>query len=214
MSTYRILLADRDKLFRTALAAALVDLTAQPDSPTFSIVATTGRGEELVDLFEKQNVDLILTDINLYGINGYDAAKMILFKNPKQKIMVLSAHASPTNVRKSLQLGLQGHISKDCSIEEFRSALNSALAGNKHFDPKSLLAILSENSGTTNEGFLNNHELELLKELCKGKSNAQIARSMDLNARTVERRLRTLIAKTKVNSRTGLAIYAVRNGLC
>jgi two-component system invasion response regulator UvrY len=100
--------------------------------PRFFVVGSCGTGEAAIEFLNHTVPQVIMMDINLPGINGYDASREILEKFPDIKILAISLHNSPQYAKEMMQLGAKGYISKNASTEELFTALQELSIGNKY----------------------------------------------------------------------------------
>jgi DNA-binding NarL/FixJ family response regulator len=100
--------------------------------PRFRVIAESETGESAVELAVRLRPDIVIMDINLQGINGFEATEQILRRAPGTKILGLSFYLKPAYARKLVEIGAMGYISKNCSPEEIFKALVEVNKGNKY----------------------------------------------------------------------------------
>ena len=209
-SVKRILHVDENNLLRYALMEAFSAKPLLSNGVELKIVQSLSSGTDAIAACENTSFDLILLDINMSETNGYVVAKKILAMIPEQKILILSARPSARDTQRSINLGIQGHLSKDCDMDELRFAIQKVFSGKTYFNTDNLVHLLSGSVGNVN---FSKDELTLLQLFCNEKTAAQAARIMNRSVRAINYLKRELQKKAGVHSKAGLAIYAVRNNL-
>ena len=214
MRTYKLILADDHILLRDALAS-LINSFAE-----FKVIAVAGNGEEVVKAIgEGQKPDLVLLDLNMPKMDGYETAKWLYKKQPGVKILVLTMFDSEIALIRLLQVGVMGFLKKDIHPDELKNAL-IAVADNGYYYSHTTtgkLATFFQKSHSTQssleKAMLNEIEIEFLKQASKDITYKEIADAMNLTPRAVDGYRDGLFEKLGVKSRVGLAIYAVKNGI-
>ena len=125
MGKITLLLVDDHKLIRESW---FIILNADP---RFEVIGETYDVDKVVEFVKKAKPDLILMDINMSPINGFDATKIILREVPDMLILAISMHALPAYARRMFQMGAKGYVTKNSSKEELVSAILEVKAGNK-----------------------------------------------------------------------------------
>lgn len=118
-----ILITDDHTLMREALCMTMNDIEQ------FKVVGLCGTGEEAVEMAQKLLPDVVFMDVNLPGIDGFEATRQIMKVSPASKILGVSLHSEPIYARKMLQAGASGYISKNSHHEEMIEAVTEILAG-------------------------------------------------------------------------------------
>ena len=112
MEKISILLVDDHRLIRDSWSVIL------NSDPRFRVIAETSNGEEAIDLARKKSPDIILMDVNMAPLNGFEATKQIRKFSPRSKIIGVSMHSMPAYAKRMLQLGAMGYVTKNSSKEE------------------------------------------------------------------------------------------------
>lgn len=214
----RILLVDDHTLFREALLHVL----KQFDSTAVVIEAATAR--EAIRLASHYNdLDLILLDLTLPGLNGLSALPELHGIRPTAPLVILSASEDSLDVRQALEAGAMGYIPKSSSSHEMITALRLVLAGEVYVPPamlatlESLDAVLVE--GTTvsmEEGGadgLTPRQLEVLRLMAQGLSNKGICKRLNVAEGTVKLHVTAIMRALNTCNRTQAVIEATRRGL-
>jgi len=123
-----VLIADDNKLMRETLSM-LITVTEN-----LQLVAQARNGDEVIALASEFSPDVILMDINMSPVNGFEATRKILKQNPAAKIIGLSLHKKPSYAKNMMQLGAKGYVTKSAPHEEIIEAIRKVADGGKHID--------------------------------------------------------------------------------
>jgi len=216
MKKSKICIVDDHKLFRDGLKF-LID---QMD--TIEVVSEASNGREFLEILdEDQAIDLVLMDISMPELNGVEATKEAIAKRPGLKILVLSMYGDEEYYYEMIHAGAQGFVLKQSGANELETAIQSVLHGENYFSQKLLRDIIININGPKpasdnargESASLTKRELEILRLICEGLTNAQIAERLYLSIRTVEGHKSNIISKTGVRNTIGLMMYALKNKL-
>src|SRR5258705_12602193 len=139
MDKITLLITDDHKLIREAWSSIL------NSDPRFKVIAETGSGEEAVELANQLRPNIVILDINLPGMNGFETIPLIRKFSPGSKILGISLHTQPTYARKMIQKGALGYVTKNSSREEMFTAIIEIHNGRKYICDE-IKNILSENA--------------------------------------------------------------------
>jgi DNA-binding NarL/FixJ family response regulator len=207
----RVAIVDDQRLFVDGLARIV---GFQPD---MEVVGGAYTGEEAVELCLREEPDIVLMDLSMPGMGGISATRKILSLLPRIQVLVLTVHTDDTNLFQAIKAGAQGYILKDCTPEDLTSAIKSVHAGNSITSPdiaKKMIATFEGiRSNTELTPSLTERELEVIKALAQGKSNKEIARTLNISEKTVRNHASNIYKKLHIFDRTQAVIYAVRHGL-
>ena len=169
-------------------------------------------GQQVLDALENEDFDILLLDINMPVMDGMETAGWLKKNFPKIKILALSMLKSDLVVIRMLRNGAGGYILKDCDSCELRTALEEIYEHGYFYNdlvtPKMTARHLSPDII-----LLNTQELSFLRWACTELTHKQIADEMGVSPRTVDGYRDSLFRKLQVNSRVGIAVYAIKNGL-
>ncbi|NRD77563.1 response regulator transcription factor [Bacillus sp. BRMEA1] len=210
--TIRILIADDHHVVRRGL---VFFLRTQKD---FEIIGEAANGKEAVELAKTLKPDLILMDLIMPKVDGIQATKMIKKEQPDIKIMMLTSFSDQDHVIPALEAGASGFQLKDIQPDELVISIKKIMEGENQLHPKAtthLLANLSNKSKPEKKVIeeLTKRELDVLKEIAKGKSNKEIASALFITEKTVKTHVSNLLGKLELADRTQAALYAVRHQL-
>jgi DNA-binding NarL/FixJ family response regulator len=201
----KIILVDDHKALRTGLALLIRDLGHE-------VIAQASNGKEFLEILDQYEADIILMDIQMPEMNGIDATRLALEKNPVLKIIILSMFNDEEYYNTLINMGAKGFILKESEHDEVDSAIKAVMSGKPYFSQELLLNLLKRKQVAPSLN-LSPREKDILKLLCQGLSSAEIADKLFLSTRTVERVRSELLQKTDTSNSISLAIFAVKNGL-
>ncbi|MCG9910277.1 MAG: response regulator transcription factor [Flavobacteriales bacterium] len=208
---FKIAVVDDHPLFRKG-TMGLVDSFA----PECKVIMEAGNGRELLDQIENGLVpDLIISDLTMPVMDGFELAAEIKKKHPQIKILVLSMINREETVIKMLRYGVKGYLSKDIQADELRVAIRAIMDQGFYYTDYLTGRLLNEIKNADNNPAveISEREHQFLKLVCSDDSYQQIADKMFLSIKTVDGYRASLFEKLKVKSRTGLALYAVKTGI-
>jgi DNA-binding NarL/FixJ family response regulator len=199
-----VLLVDDHSLVRRGFRKIL------EDEPDIAVAGEAKDGEEAVRLANELKPQVIVMDCAMPGMNGLQATRQILEKNPQILVLMLSMHPEDTLVRQALAAGARGYILKNAVDLELGAAIRRIVAGETVLD--SQLERPAALKGEPNTA-LTRRELEILQMIVDGKSNKEIATVLDLSANTVSVHRANIMDALGIHKTAELVVYAIRNGL-
>jgi DNA-binding NarL/FixJ family response regulator len=199
-----VLLVDDHSLVRRGFRKIL------EDEAGIAVVGEAKDGEEAVRLASELKPQVIVMDCAMPGMNGLQATRQILEKNPHILVLMLSMHPEDTLVRQALAAGARGYILKNAVDLELGAAIRRVVAGETVLD--SQLERPAALKGERNAA-LTRRELEILQMIVDGKSNKEIASVLDLSANTVSVHRANIMDALGIHKTAELVVYAIRNGL-
>ena len=199
----RILLADDHLVVRMGLAA-LVD--KQPD---MAVVGEASDGTEAIDLYERLAPDVVIMDIMMPGKGGTEATAEIIRRHPDAKILLLTTFGASPDVRRALDLGACGALSKDTQKDELLNAARCAAKGERVINREIKSVLDSVSDAPT----LSARQVEVLELVAKGFDNKEVARLLDLSVDGVKKHLKVIFATLGAASRTEAVSIALNNDL-
>ncbi|MBY0476146.1 MAG: response regulator transcription factor [Chitinophagaceae bacterium] len=210
----KVLIADDHVLLRNALAS-LIDRFL-----TCRVVFEAGNGLEVMKCLKSGNIpDIILLDLNMPEMDGFETAEQLQLQYPDIKVMAVTMYDSELSLIRLLQFSVKGFLRKDIQPAELKTAIetlhkegyyHSNYLGSKL---SGLFIKVKENKRKIDEALLQEEELIFLKHAATDKTYKEIAMTMALSPRAIDRLRDQLFVKLDVKSRVGLAIYAVKNGI-
>jgi DNA-binding NarL/FixJ family response regulator len=199
-----VLLVDDHSLVRRGFRRML------EDEADMEVVGEAGSGEESVKLAKQLRPQVVVMDCALPGMNGLQATREIIDEAPETAVLMLSMHSESTWVRQAIEAGARGYVLKNALDLELGAAIRKVAAGETVFDPeveqKSVLK--GERSSA-----LTQRELEVLQLIVDGKSNKEIATTLDLSANTIAVHRANIMNTLGIHKTAELVVYAIRAGL-
>ena len=187
--------------------------------PDIDIVGTAEDGAEAVEMAADKKPDLILMDLKMPIMNGVEATRQIKMKHPEIKVVVLTTYADDEWVFDSIQAGASGYLLKDTPREELIKAVRGTVTGKTYVDPSVAGKVLEQVSSRQTQpatlvtSKLTQREVEVLRLIARGLSNADIADRLFLSDGTVRNHVSAILAKLGVSDRTQAAVIAIQHGL-
>ena len=206
----RILIADDHGVVAEGLKF-LVE--AQPD---MQVVGTVGDGREAVRAAREAQPDVVLMDLSMPELNGADATRSILERDPKCRVIVLSMYADREYVRRALKAGATGYIVKRSAAKEVVEAIRAVHAGQRYLSPKVADVVIGDYAGEVSDdplAKLSVREREVLQLVAEGRTGAEIAKRLSLSQKTVETYRARLVEKLGIRDVAGLVRFAIQRGL-
>ena len=176
-----------------------------------AVVGTLSNGQEAVDRVDDLAPDVVLLDLNMPGLSGLSATDMILEKRSQTRVLILSMHDSPEYISTALRHGAMGYVLKDVPTEEIHTAITTVMSGERYLCTGAQ-GSLEPNTADGREP-LTGREQTILLELAQGKSNKDVAQTLDISVRTVETHRQNIKRKLGISSTAGLTRYALEHGV-
>lgn len=199
----RILIADDHSIVRSGLTSVI------HSEPDMKIVAEASDGVQAVELFRKHRPDLTLIDLRMPVMNGIEAIEHIRREEPAARFLVLTAFNGDEDIYKALSAGAQGYVLKSSTGDGLIPAIH-AVASGRSWIPKDVATRLAMRN--TYEA-LSAREIQVLKEIAKGKANKEIATVLEISENTVKDHLKSILNKLHVAVRTEAVTAAVQRGI-
>jgi len=209
-----IALVDDHKLFVSALKSLI-----EKQLSNYHILFDAGNGEEMIrKLSPKCKPDIILLDLNMPVKNGFETSEWLAQNYPEIRVIILSTTEDRESVLKLIKTGIRGYLLKNAEIEDFKLALEEVYFGGLYY-PQFVMKHLVHNfknppDQENHQHKLNDRELAFLKLSASELTYKEIADQLCVSARTVDGYRDHLFEKLNIKSRTGLAIYAIKNKIC
>jgi DNA-binding NarL/FixJ family response regulator len=199
-----VLLADDHSLVRRGFRRIL------EDDPSIVVVGEASDGEEAIRLAAELQPRVIVMDCAMPGTSGLIATRRILEQDPDVAILMLSMHAEDTLVRQAMAAGARGYILKSALDLDLAAAVSRVAAGETVLDPR--VARPASLKGERTHG-LTARELEVLQLICDGRSNREIAKTLDLSANTIAVHRANIMNTLGIHKAAELVVYAIQHGL-
>jgi len=206
----RVLVAEDHAIVRAGLCQlfALVD--------DIEVACEAGTGAEVLDLVRKHPVDLVVLDLNLPGISGTDLLARLVAQREQLPVLVLSMHNEPQIVRRALNAGARGYLTKDCEPELLLASMRKVAGGSRFIDPSLAQRMAFETVAPAADQLhasLTQREFQILRLLVRGVSVNDVAGQLAISNKTVSTHKARLMRKLDVRSNAALVRYGVVHGL-
>ena len=184
----RLILVDDHKMLREGLRRTLEELG-------FAVIAEAGDGEEGVRLAAAMRPDVMLMDVSMSEMDGVEATRQIVERNPNAKVVMLTMHADRDVVDRALKAGAVGYLTKDCSMDEVAEAVRMAANGETALSPALAAGFLAEarklDSGAERDEdrIITRREEEVLQLIADGCSTPEVAAKLYISQKTVKNHL-------------------------
>ena len=199
----RILLIENQNLIRIGIETILAE------ENDLELIATAENGLEGFKLFRELKPDVTIVSLRLPESCVIDDLDSYFSDNENAKIIVLADHSGDAEIRKALNKGALGYVSKDISSDDLIKAIRVVNAGKKYIPP-TVAEILSENLGSED---LTRTEQRILQMIVGGMSNKEIAFAQDVSENTVKTHVKNIFDKLGVSDRTSATTTAIKRGL-
>jgi DNA-binding NarL/FixJ family response regulator len=209
----RIVLADDHPMVRYGIAAVLAD------DPDVELAGDAGTGTELLNLVDRENPDVVLTDLVMPELTGIDAIRHLRARHPTLPVLVLSMHDDDESLFAALRAGANGYLVKGADRAELVHAILAIAAGDAVYGAPVARRIAEFFTGDrdayTAQAFpeLTERERQVLDLLASGARNSHIATQLGLSDKTVRNHVSAVLLKLHVLDRTAAAILARKAGL-
>lgn len=209
----RVMIVDDQEVVREGMRAILGTV------PGIEVVGVAANGAEAVEAVGTLNPDVVLMDLNMPIMNGVEATRTLRAAHADVKILVLTTYDAEEWVLDAIRAGAAGYLLKDAPRERLIEAIKGTAAGRSHVDPGvagellARVAVTESAAPSAVAAGLSDRELDVLRLLGNGMTNAAIAESLFLSEGTVRNYVSSILAKLKVDDRTQAAVLAVRHGI-
>ena len=185
------------------------------------VVAEARNGREAVKLVNTHRPDVVVMDIAMPLLNGFEAARQMLKISPGTKILILSAHEDDEYVDRMIAIGAAGYLIKQSSAENLSQAIREIKKGNMYFSAdiakrleKKNRPLLGRNGVLKKKNSaLSSREAEVLQLIAEGKANKEMASELEISIKTVEKHRQQIMEKLDIHDTAGLTRYAISTGM-
>jgi NarL family two-component system response regulator LiaR len=190
-------------------------LETQPD---ISVVGEADSGEEAVRLAANQVPDVVLMDLVMPGMDGVEATRRVRRVSPRSQVVVLTSYHDDVHIFPAIKAGALSYLLKDVGPEDLAEAIRAAARGEAVLHPHVATRVMQELRGTRQQvpnpfTELTDRELEVLRLIAEGLSNAKIAERLVLSEKTVKGYVSNILSKLYLADRTQAAVFAWREGM-
>ena len=209
----RLLIVDDHPVVRSGLRAMF-------DNTNVSVVAEAGSGREAIDLAMRIKLDVVLMDIRMPDMDGFETTKLITETDEAPKVLILTSFESDDYLRRAIQSGASGYLMKGLPLKDLLKSVQAVHEGRTIFDTEKMAHLIKSlnDDGRTINGIgsvtsLTERETAVLQLVAAGRTNAQIAEELGFSVGTIKKIIQEIISKLGVGDRTEAAVIAVKQGL-
>jgi DNA-binding NarL/FixJ family response regulator len=181
------------------------------DEPDIEVVGDVGDGAAAVKAAQNAAPDVIVMDCALPGMDGFSATQAILGHMPKAVVLMLSMHSEGAWVRRAFEAGARGYVLKSAADLDLAEAIRKVAGGETVVDPRVEQEQLSLKGERRRA--LTSRELQVLQLIAEGKSNKEIAATLELSVNTVAVHRANIMDALGIHKTAELVVYAIRSGL-
>lgn len=204
----RVLLADDHTILLDGLSMVLNQY------PNIEVVGVASDGSELIRQLYEVQADVVLIDVQMPQMDGFQTANAVKDQFPDVKILVLSMHNDRPYIERMYQIGASGYLLKTASMDEILAAIEKVHRGELHFSNEVILTVLNYNRSQQGHTVkLTRRERQVIELIAKEYSNVEIASLLNLSVETINTYRKNLLKKTGVKNTAGLVRYAINLGI-
>lgn len=220
MRRLRVMLVDDHPLYRQGVKMSLQGMG------DINVVAEASDGQTAIQLADSLSPDVLVTDINLPGLNGLEAARVIRRRNPNIAVVVLTVYDDEEQLFSAIRVGAAAYTTKEIGTEDLAHLIRRVGRGEYMINdnllnrPSLATKVLREfrdleQAESGDAGIfapLTTREIEILDCVARGQSNKQIAEVLSISDQTVKNHITSILRKLAVNDRTQAVVYALKRG--
>jgi DNA-binding NarL/FixJ family response regulator len=207
----RIAIADDHALLRQSLKS-IFDSKLE-----YNVVIDASDGQELLQKLSEISVDVVLLDLEMPVMGGFEALKKISIQHPLVKCLILSYFNESDTIFSAMQWGAKGFIAKNCSIDTLETAISTICSGKLYFEKEFETLTQSHPGSTSYEAKpthpFTNKEMAIIRLVCAGKTNKEIAKEFGIAVKTVENHRSNIFIKARVKNVAQLVVFAIQEGI-
>lgn len=198
-----VLIADDHEVVRAGIATVIRSMSG------YQLVGEARNGREAVQLFTAHHPDIVLMDLRMPETDGLEALRQIREASSTARVIILTTYDTDDDIERALYAGAQAYLLKDATKAELQSCIKAVLAGQKHVAP----AVAARLADRLTSVQLTAREMDVLRFICRGLSNKQIAAELFVTESTVKLHANNVFEKLGVSSRTEAMRAALQRGL-
>ena len=212
MKPLRVLLADDHALVRAGIRVLVEEIEG------IQVVAEAGNGQEALRLIREHVPDVVLLDIAMPLLNGFEVLDQATRELPDLRVIVLTVHETEEYALYAFRHGARGYLPKTAASAELKLAISAVTGGETYLSPalsqKTFFnRLMNSGAGPTALSDLTPRQQEVLRLIAQGKSTKDIALTLDISAKTVEAHRAQLMARLDIHDVAGLVRYAIKMGV-
>ncbi len=211
----RIMIVEDHEMFRDGMGILLSQIE------NFELAAAVGSGKEMKKILKEEDpVQIVLMDVKLKGEDGIELTEYIKEHNPDVLVIALTMNEDPNVILRMLSAGASGYLLKNASKNDLKEAVNTVLNGDEYYSPEAAFQVMNKLSTKEKNhvagielGGFTMREVQIIKMVCEGKNNYQIAGKLFLSTRTIEKHRFNIMKKMEVKTSAEMVVYAIKNNL-
>ena len=211
MNPTRILLVDDHALVRAGIRALI------EGKPGMEVIAETGAGDEALRLIGELHPNLVLLDITIPSLNGFEVLEQITKQYPQTRVIILTVHEGTEYAMRALRAGAAGYLPKSAASIELEDAISAVAQGGTYLSheisQKTLFEYAQARTPQDLLASLTSRQREILKLIAEGQSTKEIGSHLNISVKTVESHRAKLGEKLGIHDVAGLVRFAIRMGL-
>lgn len=204
--TVRLLIVDDHPVVREGLRGMLAT------DPTLEVVGEASSGEDALAQVGRLRPDVVLIDLRMPGLDGAHATERITRGHPGVRVIVLTTYDSDDDILRAVEAGAAGYLLKDTPRAELAAAIHAAARGETVLAPP-VAARLVSRLRRPPAGWLTPREVQVLAEVARGRTNADVGRTLFIGEATVKTHLLRIFGKLGVDDRTAAVTVAIERGI-
>lgn len=202
-----VIIADDHKMFREGVVALLAD------QKEIKIIGEASDGTEVMELLGQTAPDVLLLDIEMPNMDGFDTLRAIKNLNVPTKTLVLTMHKSTEFIKNTLKVGAVGYLQKDAGKETLIAAINEVMETGSYYSPKIGRILMESFHEKKINSQISPREKEVIQLLAEGYTTKKIASSLFISPHTVETHRQNILLKLGLKNTAALVKYAVQKGI-
>jgi DNA-binding NarL/FixJ family response regulator len=207
MELCKLIIADDHPIIRSGIKQ-LIEL-----NKGFHVIGEAGDGMDLLSLIQGNSVDIVIIDLQMPRMMGFEAIWEIKRRYPKTKFIILSGFLDEENIRNSLSAGANGIVSKASFAKELIKAIETVWKGGVYFSPDILTSnIVAYSSACLDKTVLSHREKQIVKLIAEGFTSKEIGTLIGISSRTVDKHRAHIMRKLQIDNIVALVRYAVAKG--
>jgi DNA-binding NarL/FixJ family response regulator len=209
----RVYICDDHKIFREGLRSLL------EKEMDIEVIGEAGDGITAMREIQRLPAHVVVMDVSMPNLNGIEATRQILNRNPLMKVIALSIHSDRRFISRMMKAGASGYVLKDCAFKELAQAIRAALSGKVYLCAATYDAVIKdyvsllEQSDISVYSTLSPREREVTQLIAEGKSTKDISVQLCVSVKTIETHRQQIMRKLNVHSVAELTKYAIKEGL-
>jgi two-component system invasion response regulator UvrY len=204
----RVLLVDDHLIFRAGLKRVLEGWL-----PSVEVVAEAANGDRALELAAEHAPDVVLLDVSMPGLGGYETASELKRRYPKMRVVMLTVHPEDQFAVRCLRAGADGYLVKHATPEQLVAAIRKVAQGGKYISPAlaEILAFRMDGHAEREpHESLSDREFQVLRLIGTGKSSQEMAAALQLSVKTIGTYRARILVKMKMRTNAELAHYVIK----